>query len=770
MDIWAWVHEKADFLREAGEYRLAEIIDDISHYSCSSQHSKVDALYAEGLSLAQKLQETWVEVFIRHWFLQSQVLDRCNAKGMLSEAIELLELSHREEARGCPQRVCAVQDLSNCYGVADGPGYVDERLAVSSETLAEIDPNWSCYICIGSEYLDALYDAERYKEVIDEYARLKLELARHDKLEEKTVNYLDHCEARALIALERSEDAVNMLRSKKISTNDGTGGKSTKILISLALAHARRFDEISEVMLSNEDVFKSHRYFNDWAEIQQILVREGRVLFCDELAQSLLDTSSRLVEHGSYRQALKQLVILAELGLENGFQFSARIAIEKIPNVISNLNKDLGATDTLKRLRTKLDTCHDSINQIFDNINELLEFDFESNDMYAQALTQYCQQQPDDIEAVARLANLFADYTDVESGYAMLSEKYVEATNDVSLHRAYAKFIFQHQGIDAFISKFQSDLGKKIDGGLLQNLWWLFGLAYRNSEPEKAIEYFEKYLDENKNNLAALNNLAWLYCDNEDYGRSVERWNTLIEIEPGNAESLWYRLLPATLSKNWEVVKDSCGKIGLDINYDKPFDQQEFGGCRIRFDNDEDIYYARRTGPVTAEVRGICNVEQSQRYGQTVVFDPTPLNTLDQKDEDGNVCDSEGYYTSLYNSYKLVDSSSYLCFDIDGVMPNQVKYEALVSELSELGFVFEKRSSEEYIIEYPNEEGGMNELLGLYAYVLVPSKKNMPELHQVLSRFSGQLDHPLIWPRLAESLGLDDELSSQSEIEDKYNL
>jgi len=770
MDIWAWVHEKEDSLREAGEHRLADIIDEMPSYCCDEQHSKVYALYKEGVALAQRLEEPWVEVFVRHWFLQSQVLKQCNAKDMLTEAVELLDLSHSDKAKGCPQRICAVQDLSNCYGVADGPGFVNERLAVSSETLAEIDSSWPCFICIGSEYLDALYDAERYEEVITECKRLQLELARNDKRDEKTVNYIDHCEAYALIRLGQPEIAAESLKSKRISSVDGSGGRSTKLLISLALAHAKRFDDLPNVMLSNEQVFNSHRYFNDWGEIQQILVRNNQIEFDDKLAHDLLTTANMLLENGSYRNASKQLMLVVELGFQSGFLFCAKVALAKLPNVISSLNKDLGAAEELNKLILQFEANRESNIETFDNYDDLSEFKFESKDAFAQALELYCDQNSEDVEALVHLASTFADYTDVDSGYDLLFSKYNLEPENVDLHYAYAKFVLEHHGKAVFVNTFQSQLSQTTDKLLLQNLWWLFAVAYRDTGPAESIKYFEKYLAENKDHVGALSNLAWLYSDNENYDRSVSLWNTLIDLDPDDSSYSWYRLLPATLQEDWNTVKDSSDRVGIEFDVDNPLSLEGWGGCRVRFEGDGEIYFAKRTGPVTAEVRGINNIDLSQRYGQSVVFDPSPLNTLDQEDEDGNSCDTDGHYNYLFSVYKVVNSQSYLCFDIDGVMPCDDLYKKLVSELSDANFVFDKRSSEEYLIEFSDDKGGSNELHGLYAYVLIPEKGKMKELHEILLKFNQQLEHPIIWPKLAESLELNDVLLMQSEIEEKYNL
>ena len=139
MDIWRWVHEKESELADRGEHRLVEIISDIPSYTVDDRHDKVDLIYPEGLSIAKRLGDRWVELFLRHWHLQSQVLRRSNARGMLNEAIDLLDFSHQEDTKGCPQRICVVQDLANYYATQDYKGYTAERISVARETLAEID-------------------------------------------------------------------------------------------------------------------------------------------------------------------------------------------------------------------------------------------------------------------------------------------------------------------------------------------------------------------------------------------------------------------------------------------------------------------------------------------------------------------------------------------------------------------------------------------------------------------------------------------------------
>ena len=148
MDIWAWVQSKKRALRAAGHVRLATIMTRLPTLVCDMKHEQAESLVPEGLVLARQLDEPWIEIFLRHWLMQSRVLDRRQGRANLEECVELLELAHRDNNRECPQSVCVVQDFANCYGIADGPGYADDRLRVSAETLARIDPTWPCFRCI----------------------------------------------------------------------------------------------------------------------------------------------------------------------------------------------------------------------------------------------------------------------------------------------------------------------------------------------------------------------------------------------------------------------------------------------------------------------------------------------------------------------------------------------------------------------------------------------------------------------------------------------
>ncbi|MBL8739817.1 MAG: tetratricopeptide repeat protein, partial [Myxococcales bacterium] len=231
MDIWEWVEEATEALRESGGERLADLIDELSSACCDGEHERVENMVPEALSLARAAKHPWLEVFIRHWLLQSRVLHRHDvSRDTMKQAVSLIEFASRPETRSCPQSVCAVQDLASAYGLVDGVGFAAERLAVTEEALGRIDPSWPCFDCVSSERVNALLDLERHAEALELCER---QLAQHPR----STTGLQGNRFRALSALGRHREAL-VVAEKIDMANSGESGAVTHALYR-ALAHAR---------------------------------------------------------------------------------------------------------------------------------------------------------------------------------------------------------------------------------------------------------------------------------------------------------------------------------------------------------------------------------------------------------------------------------------------------------------------------------------------------------------------------------------------------
>ena len=80
MDIWRWLTEAQRGLMRRGHVRLARALDELPSLVVDEEHDAVDALVAEALPLARAADNPWLEVFVRHWALQSRVLHRYEAR------------------------------------------------------------------------------------------------------------------------------------------------------------------------------------------------------------------------------------------------------------------------------------------------------------------------------------------------------------------------------------------------------------------------------------------------------------------------------------------------------------------------------------------------------------------------------------------------------------------------------------------------------------------------------------------------------------------
>ncbi|MCA9710609.1 MAG: hypothetical protein KDK70_32505, partial [Myxococcales bacterium] len=218
MDIWRWVNRAKRDLERSGHDRLAQLIDDLPTLVCDDEHARVEAVVPEALALARAARNPWLEVFVRHWALQSRVLHRYEAREHLAEAVSLLEFANREQTRQCPQSVCVTQDLTSCYANTDGPGYVQERLEVAAETLARIDPSWPCYECISSEYASALSDDERHEEVL---AWLQGQIDRAVEAGVERVSRFEEKRAMSLVALGRAAEAWAIMEDYEVRSTEG---------------------------------------------------------------------------------------------------------------------------------------------------------------------------------------------------------------------------------------------------------------------------------------------------------------------------------------------------------------------------------------------------------------------------------------------------------------------------------------------------------------------------------------------------------------------
>ncbi|HEC85721.1 MAG: hypothetical protein DRR19_15070 [Candidatus Parabeggiatoa sp. nov. 1] len=352
MDIWKWVSETQAELTHQGHHRLVHLMEMLSYSTVTENHVQVDALVPEALALARSIKNHWIEVFIRHWHLQSRVLSRYDVTDMLPEAVSLLEFAHRDETRGCPQSICAVQDLTNCCGVADGPGYVEERLAIAKETLAKIDVTWPCFICISDEYASALVDGKRYEEALTFLKQQAQALLLANQYEAHLE--LRDSEIKALIRLQRYEEAyaINQLAYKRDENKSDI--LRTAIVDACITAYIGRYEEGKQALPDFATIAPTPSYYLNWAEAAKLLAEAGVIPNDCHLDAQFQQMSDKLSHNGVVREAFTIALWQAELALKREQSKTATGCCERAEALIPRLRKPLDAPQLLAEMRAKI--------------------------------------------------------------------------------------------------------------------------------------------------------------------------------------------------------------------------------------------------------------------------------------------------------------------------------------------------------------------------------------------------------------------------------
>ncbi|MCB1051269.1 MAG: tetratricopeptide repeat protein [Acidobacteria bacterium] len=764
MDIWAWVYDEMERLQASGQGRLAQIMENISSYTCDDQHHKVDAIYPEGLALARKQPNKWIEIYLRHWYLQSQVLSRKNVRGMLSESVDLLDFAHQPGNSSCPQSVCTVQDLCCTYSLRDGKGFVQERIAVCQETLARIDASWPCFFCIGSEYVSALSDAGRHEETLLECDRLRT-IYFQQNLKEAGSDLVFN-QVRALIDLGRYEEAESIARAAE---NPGLGSgfqRKRQSYIALSLAFQGKYELAIQEMLPLSEVLKAQGHFFNWCELNYLLASHLPERNHPELNQQLNQLCSGLIQNGAIRHSIQIRHWQAELALQRSDLFTVKRCINSIQALIPELYKDLGASEDLADLNARFDQAvaarpvvpigldantSDLELNLFD-----LEIAFEAQPdqpelgiLYGQALEE----------------NGFLD--EAQAVYQRLLKQNPEHTE--VLHELCA-LLLQDQRFQELDRLLLPMLENDLDRDTRLACFWYLALRQLEVSPQDALAWLEKLLALSPQAKRSLHIAANIEVELGRYESALSRYNQLLELTEEPQEIHWRRMLPATLLGHWDLVRESCAAVGINLDTDSGPIEENWGVIRIQIQEQEEtsIIYAAQTGPVTAELISIRPVERKQVYGWQVVFDPQPLNQLDQKDEDGDPCDAEGSPYYLFKSVAIPHQVDYFAFAIDGVFPGDEIWDELVTVLESLGVVVSRRSGDQYVLPHPEDEDV--DLPAIYAIVLVPPTVDLMLVHHALKAQLEQVEHPLIWPLLVAELGDAETLALHADIEARYQI
>ncbi len=688
----------------------------------------------EALALARGLELPWLEIFLRHWGLQSRVLHREQGEPALAEAVSLLEFAHRPETAECPQSVCVVQDLAACYGAVDGPGYAQERIAVCTETLARITPHWPCFVCISDQMAQALVHAGRIEEAKRFYDQQRARLKEIGKVPPFAM-----LAGRVDVLLRLGEIEAAREALEEADANDSLS-ENQRVELAIArvrvLARLGRVKEALEILPNFDRIAGTPSHYPYWTDAVHALIKQGALAADAPWSRTLRSLADKLRRQGAYGGAYDILIEAVARALERGRPATAAIDLESAEKVALKLRRP-------ERARTRLAELHREVTaaQLVASTESLaspeaiiasLDDQQQDFELALERVVAGRQRWPDHNELLLHEARCL---TALGANAAAIDRLLVLKTKEpanAQVLRFLGEIYLREQRADELIA--WAETVKASDPTLAH--WFLARLDYSEGRDALCIEHLQEVLKSVPDAINARK--LWVQAARRlgDFHGMKERLTELIALEPAEQQHHWGRMVAATIDGDWEQVRQSATSVGMKIEGIGPIDL-EGELIRVRFTDDDGQAYVRHAvhnGPATARIVE-SRVPPPNHFRDVVVFDPAPLDRPEQTPE-------RQAPIRLYAFVATLSRGQYRIFSIDGVHPGKPAWDALRAGMSEIGCDLQRQSGDDYQLRDPDT--GMAHP-AIFAALAIPERRSVAEVHHLLQNLTAEFALPLTW-------------------------
>lgn len=744
MDIWRWVSDLQDNLVKQGHARLAELLYELPGHVVDHRHDAVDATVPEALALAKSLENPWLEVFIRHWDMQSRVLQRGEAKSSLPDAVELLDFANQASTRDCPQSVCVTQDLTSCYAQADGPAYVTERIAAAEETLQRIGPTWPCFTCISDEKADALVDAGRYEEALAFIAEQRRALEAVGEL--GSGDFRGH-RVQALMMLRRLDEAWD-INERAEHPEAGENFVFRKQIDRARLLAARGQGQAAlEALPELDRIADSPALFERYAEARVGALRAGADGADTSLDTLLARMARRLEKQGCLRSALQICGQRVEAAVLQGTARSAARGLAQAERIAATLVKPLDAPEQLAAWGQAAQavpapppiTLPDSPEALLEEDDEGLT-PGELRDRLDAAVERWPTH--DGLRTMRAQAWLTeGELDEAREDLQGFVAEHPAAPDSVTL----LVHLIARDGPEALDAWAAAHLARTDASEIHARVGFVRGRTWMAAgRLDKARPILEQVAASRPEALGTRVALGRLERQDSNLQQSL-RWLDEALTLQSVPDVHWDRMVVATLLGRWDLVRESAAAVGMPLEPGEGRISERWGLCRIRLyeaSGERQTLMALRTGPVTARILEISPPSSPQRYDDEVVFDAEPLNPRPE----GEPEDPEEPYIFEYPMAQVLVPGGYTAYELDGRAPSEADEEALERTLDQHSVTLRRMSGEGYQITDAETEA---EHPGAYYYLAV-SEDTPPQDVLRLIQEAGWPE-PWVCPSLAEA-------------------
>ncbi len=715
MDSFAWVNDLSDRLEEEGQQRLAYLIHDVPHQQYQGNHALVEALVPEALATARSLDIPWLDVYFKHWLCASRVA-RHHGEVQLGEVVSAYESAHQDKTQGCPQSVCVTQDLVATYANVDGPGWAPERLAACDETLARIDPSWSCFGCISIERANAMGDQGQPREAV---LYLKDQREQQRRAGEELTTLFVTTEVEQWLAAGEPSTALKLLDdSEDDADEDDRREQATRRLQrARALAMAGEPQAAWELLPAFDDIEVAE--YVSWCRAAVVAARALPELNTPALGHAIWTTLEHLHTVGSHRLLTDLAVAQVELSLARQVPWLAALAVDRAREHVPLLREDFGAGDGVQQAAQAVASALATVQSAPCGPEQLgawlrsPEAEGLSNETVVQWLEQAHQALPGDEGLATMLASALSNYGCHAQARSRLQAMVLAAPQSVALQNHWFELCVKAGDLAAV-----EEQARRIETGLpAMAAWYRAQVAAKEGRHAQVGPLIEQVLAHDPDATPTRRLWADAAMQLKDFATAVTQRREVLKAEEAAGETpapgrRWELLIAATAAQEWAEVRAQTRALEMELepgeSDDSPI-EDNWGLVYLRYDENgrERDVLARRTGPATARIvqpspRGV-----PQRLGDWVVFEPR-LAEQPPEDEEELREYTRVFTEPVHVLQKGTYGPSYM---IDGVHPGEDRVTALRDALDAEGWSTWQYSNDGYRVTDPDasDEDGDDE-------------------------------------------------------------
>ena len=768
MNIWQWVMKLQDDLTEAGQAHNAELIERLTNDVCDLEVARAEALLPEAKALCRTLDNPWLEVFVRHWEMRNRLGNRGEGDMALADATALFEFAHRPDTIQCPQSVCVTQDLSACYANIDGPGWVEERIAVCDETLARITPKWGCFQCLSTEKAEALRDAGRFDDALA-YLQAQMQLS-EDAGEEVNAGMLE-IRNKLLIELGRFDEALQHIAAEEARTEGPEWrniAQPRDVIKAHALAAMGRDEEAFACLPDPHELHPAELL--RWAKAAAPLLQRHPDENSWQLGRRLQQGLDHFAAVGAHRHVVDMAAVCIPLALQRDAQWSARRMLQLARQHQARLRVDHGAAAALDALDRSL-AAHGHDQALPVPAERLLHWlNHEQGDAPrsperdVQWLQTALQQRPDDAELCEQTARALQACGAGDQAHALLFD-YLRRhrTSGQEQPLAYVLLGMLLEDAGASVESVEQLARLYDDDHPVTAHWCRAQQAWRHADWAAVEQQCRALLALSPGSHGARRLLASGLMRQQRFADAAAVQRELVDALPDDASPGWDYLTAASAAEDWAGVRAMAERLQLNVDPGEGPIEEHWGWALIRFhDNGESLdYMARRTGPVTAQVQENAAFRHPQHARDLVVFDAQPLVPPPDNDEQRS-----GFIPTFAAVHVLRSGQLGRSWPVDGPHPGKAALDAFVDALQARGWNVSLHSNDQYRLA--DRDHDMAELPGVFFSVAAPDGTAPAVIDQTLRETTADWPHRLCWLRLAEACKVD--TRPHQDVIDRYGL